>query len=362
MLYTLSQAREKLKRFVDGGSCNNTVIDEMINDALERLMESESWDCLEVMTRIATCNACFPLPYNAARVTACTIDGAPSKVFSRMYQFLHSGPGDLDYRGSASAFQDLVDMGDHWPTMFDIPHTYSNTVDGEGETEVEVPDGLKLVAFCQDVADVGSALTVYGYKTGSEIVRNGAVEGEAINVIQWPGGVEGAINTGLVGQLWVDVAPLSTNAFTDITRIIKAETRGYVSLYAVDPDTNRMFFLAKYHPRQTIPQFRRYRITNKVSDVSTTSVLALLKLRYVPLVADDDILPIDSLQALKLMVMAISEENKANLQVAVGMASMASAVLAKKEESRTTSKGTPVILDSDYRTSLGAKLSRRIIL
>ena|GEM_PF-1840619 len=359
MLYTLAQARTKLKRYVDGGSCNNTEVDAMINDSLERLMDAENWDCLTVVTRITTCNNCIPLPYNAASIIACDIDGDPSKVFGRGYQFLHSGPGDLDYRGSASSYRDLVDTGDQWPTMFDIPHQYDNTADGV-TAEVDATAGLKLVAFCTDAADVGSSFQVFGYGDGGEIVRDGATEGESLTVNRWSGGVEGSLSS--MGDLWSDGATVSTNAFTSLSRVIKAATAGYVSLYAVDTATNRMFLLAKYHPRQTIPQFRRYRITNKTPGVCATSVLALLKLRYVPLVDDDDILPIDSLQALKLMIMAISEENKMNLGGSVALAGQAIAVLGKKEESRIMTPGTPVILDSDYRTSLGVRVNRRIIL
>ena len=361
MLYTLAQARTKVKRFVDGGSCNNSTVDEAINDALERLMAAEDWDCLEVMTRITTCNACFPLPYNVEKIVACDIDGSPAKVFGRMYQFLHSGPGDLDYRGSASAFQDIVDMGDHYPIMFDIPHEYENTASDVTST-VDSSGGLRLGAFCTDAADVGTSLKVYGFKDGGDVVRDGSTEGQELHVQQWMDGDEGTIFVGPGATLAEGNVRLSEDLFTDVTRVVKADTAGYISLYAIDTTTRRMFFLAKYHPRQNVPQFRRYRLTNKTAGICATNVLALLKMRYVPLVANDDILPIDSLQALKLMVMAITEENKTNLQGSNALAGQARAVLAKKEESRTDVPGTPVILDSDYRTSLGRVMNRRAIL
>lgn len=358
MLNTLSQARTKLKRFVDGGSCHDTTVDAMINDAIERLMDAEDWDCLEVMTRISTCAATFALPYNAAKLVAVDFNGTPGKVFGRAYQFMHAGPGDLDYRANSSGLRDAVDLGDNHPTMFDIPHKYTVEIDGT-EEDVE-PEGLYLAAFCTEEADSAFTLKVTGFDSSGEESLN-----EEVPIRRWKDGVEGSI-FGVVsahGELWGENSARSETQFSEVSRVIKPETTGYVSLYAVDPDNYQMFFLAKYHPRQTIPQFRKYRITNKAVDSEyRDSILALLKLRYVPLVADDDVIPTNSMQALKLMVMAISEENKMNLQGAAALESRARAVLTKKEESASTSHGMPTIIDTDYRTSLGQRINRRIIL
>ena len=69
-------------------------------------------------------------------------------------------------------------------------------------------------------------------------------------------------------------------------------------MYAVDTVHNMFFFLGKYHPAQKIPQFRRYGITNKAVG-RKANMLLLVKLRHIPLVHEDDILPLDSIQALK---------------------------------------------------------------
>jgi hypothetical protein len=358
VLNTLSQARTKLRKFVDGGSCNTTTIDETINDALERLMDAENWDCLEVMTRITTCNATFALPYNAAKLVAVDFNGTPGKVFGRAYQFMHAGPGDLDFRANSSGIRDAVDLGDGHPTMFDIPHKYTVEIDGT-ESDVE-PEGLYLAAFCTEESDSQYTLKVTGFDTNGEESQN-----EEVPIRRWADGVEGAI-FGVVsahGELWGENSARSETKFSDVTRVIKPETTGYVSLYAIDPSNYQMFFLAKYNPRQTIPAFHRYRITNKsVNSESRDSILALLKLRYVPLADADDVIPINSMQALKLMVMAISEENKLNIQGAAVLEARAREVLTKKEESVTQTHGMPTIIDADYRTSLGQRVNRRVIL
>ena len=81
-------------------------------------------------------------------------------------------------------------------------------------------------------------------------------------------------------------------------------------------------------------------------------------MRHVPLVDGDDILPIDSLQALKLMVMALKEENAGNVAGAEMFEGKALAVMLNRERSRTQSDGVPVIYNTDYRLSLGRKLNK----
>lgn len=352
MILTLADARSVCARFVEAGSCNNTVVDARINEALERLMDLQPWQCLRRMAKISVCNGCFPLAYNVEKIVWAAIGGIPSKIFGQPYQFLSSGPGDLDYRASGSGFLDLLDMGDHWCTMYDVPRFY------EDSTGTKVAyTGLRLAAFSTEAADTTLKMTVEGFNdTAEEIFDDSGNRGEELTIQRWDDGVEGVLR----GK-WGTSLALTTNYFADVRLVRKAETAGYVTLYAVD-DTNHYYHvLAKYHPKQTLPQFRRYRITNKTIG-ERADVLALVQLRHVPLVASTDILPVTSLQSVKLMVMALREENAGNLQGAVAYMAQAQAVLGKREEANTMSDGVPVIMNTDYRLSLGRALNKGGIL
>lgn len=355
MLYTLAQAREAVKRFVDNGSCNVSAIDARVNEALERLIDNADFECMRATVRITVCNLSFTLPYNVEKLLHVTIDGTPAKIFGQAYQFLSSGVGDLDMRTVGSSFQDVMDQGEV-PFQFDIPKCYTYN-----DVDIDVSaTGLQLLALSTSAADVGKTIRIRGFGSGGTEVRAGVSPGIELPIMQWSGGVEGS----LTGYWNININP-SAEFFTQITEVIKPETSGYVTLYAVsgnNADPKAFFsFLAKYHPRQTIPQFRRYAITNKTVD-SASSVLALVKMRYVPLVDAEDILPVDSLQAVKLMVMAIREENAGNLQGALNFESQAGAIMAKRERARTQSDGFPVILNQEHRTSLGRRMNRGINL
>lgn len=347
MLYTLADARTEVGPFVDGGSCNTTVIDARINQALERLLDRD-YDSLKKIIRLRVCNHCIALPYNVETVMWVDINGTPSRVFGMPYQFLSSGPGDLDYRSRSSSFQDLVDKGDHWPVMFDIPESYE--VDGETYT----PSGMRLLAVSQEQEDAGKTILVRGFADTGVEVRTDGTAGEELTIHRYGAGVDGL----LVG-FWDKQLVPSTAAYTDVTRVVKPRTRGYVTLYAVDTINNYMYFLAKYHPDETVPSYRRYQITNACCS-NYTNILALVKLRYVPLVSAEDVLPIDSLQALKFMIMALREENAANLAGSEALEDKARRILEARQASRNMTNGTPVILNQDYRTSLGRALNKSI--
>ena len=356
MLYTLSQARQQLKRFVDNGSCKEPVIDARINEALERLTDITDFECMRATMRITTCNNIFSLPYNVEKLLFADVNGTPAKIFGRAYQYLSSGVGDLDERSWGSGFRDIMDQGEY-PVQYDVPACY---IDSAGETIDARDSGLRLMAFSSAQEDEGKTLRIRGYHgsgSGEQVEASPNTQGEAVMIQQWDGGVEGEVY-----GYWNFGLKHSSNPYSKVTEVIKPETQGYVSLFAVagsnsDPEKTHFTFLAKYHPRQTIPQFRRYAVTN-CKDRGYSSVLALVKLRNVPLVDGDDILPVDSMQALKLMVMAISEENKGNLQGALNFEAQATAVMMKRESSRVQSDGLPVIFNADYRTSAGRHMNR----
>lgn len=345
MFYTLADARTLCGKFVDQGSCTNSVIDARINEALERLMAEQPWESARRVVRVSVEGRCFALPWTAGKILWADIDGASARIRGRAFQFLDSGPGDIAYRSGSGWYRDLEDLGDHWPVMYDIPEAFE-------VSEVEVgTNGWRLAAFTKLSADVGKTLTFVG--VGSD----GEEYGDSVAVCRWAGGVEGEL-----AGTWGSSIPISTYAHTDILKMTLPVGRSsYVSLYAVDPSTHYMYFLAKYHSAQQLPQFRRYRITNQAC-TDEADVLVLVQLRHIPLSQEDDLLPITSLQALKLMVISISKENVEDLDGATKFAAAAIRVLTKAEEATTLSGGSPVVIDTSKRTSLGNAMNRSILL
>jgi len=316
MNYTLTQAREVVRRFVDSGSCRNAVIDARINEALDRLIQGEDWECLKKTVRINVWDRVFPLPWNCGKIMYACTDGNPARVLGQAYQFLSSGPGDLDFR-----------RGQRRQLAGDVRHP-----PGVRSEPLRLRDRDRIVH------DPRAGLRRQQLRLG----RGGSRE-----PMGRPPGLYGVV--------------VSTGTFSQVTRVWKPTATAPITLLAVDPATNEMHFLASYHPAQDVPGFRRYMITN-ADEETCTSVLAQVKLRHVPVTLDDDILPIPSLQALKLMVMAIRDENAGNLQSAVAYESQARRLMEDFEKSTTMSDGTPMIMNHDYVTSLGRHVNHSILL
>jgi hypothetical protein len=114
----------------------------------------------------------------------------------------------------------------------------------------------------------------------------------------------------------------TSNEFYTITSIhLPAGRTDYVTIYAMELATNRLYFLGKYHPDETVPSYRRYKILGYQPDyVDKDNCIRLtmkVKLRYVPASRDDDVLILQNLDALKNMVIAIREENSNNVQASL---------------------------------------------
>jgi len=144
-------------------------------------------------------------------------------------------------------------------------------------------------------------LLIRGLDTQKADVLTNGVPGQELTCGWWQGGVEGSISVN-------NLPPLSATQFTHIQFVQKPVTVGYVSLYTYNATTKRMYFLAKYHPDETQPGYRRYRITDPDFE-NGSNVCCQVKLRFEPLSHDTDVLPIQSLDALKMAVIAIREEN-----------------------------------------------------
>jgi hypothetical protein len=350
MLYTLQQAVDYCKRQVQDGTCDFETARQYINDALERLADYGEWESMQAVVRIATDNLSFTLPYNVEKIIAADLNGVPGLLHGRMFQFLSGGPGDMDSYSGSWPYRDFLDQG-AFPTQFDIPAVYE-LPSGVVETRKK---GMRICAFSTHKSDVGKTISIRGTAPGGVFVNAGSLAGgEDIEIQRWDAGNEGRITGN-----WNISAKVSQARFCEVTEIVKPVTKGYITLMACDVNNSlenpvQFFsFLAKYHPRETVPQFRRYAVMNYRGTCCPDCILALVKMRCVPLVDPEDVLPIESLQAVRAAVQGISAELKENLQLAQGYFTTALQLMNIREQSRTVSSGMPSILHVDFRGSNG---------
>lgn len=332
--------KQNLAPYIDDGACDPVAQMRGLNTAIQRIMQSEQWKSLTSLMRMVVVDEIFPMPYNVEALLGIAINGRPSQIYGTEYQMVTGGPGDLDRWESCSSLSrtnGLTDQGEY-ATMFDIPND---------------KDGYVIVGYCTSAADASRVVKVQGYGLNNEEIR------EDVALKQWDGGVEGETSGTWGGHS-------TKNPYRSISRVILPEPglTGYVSLYAVYPATNQMFFLGKYHPSLRIPTFRRYRLINRMHHGESltipashrhqhcVTVLAQVKLKFVPYVDDYDVVPIDSELAILNMLKAINME-KTNPAAGAEFEALSLKLLGQAQASKDTYRGMPVIVGSNPVTSLG---------
>jgi hypothetical protein len=308
---TMQDAVDELRPRINGGTCRNETAIARINQATRRIMNRPRKPIhVERVVRFFTRKDFITLPREVEKVLQYTVDGAPAPLFGRAYEFVSGGFGEVACHNPCLAGKYLVDMGNQYSTMFDLPSMDAASDDACEQEPVFT--SFKLAAFSTSAADVSKALTLYGRDDRNQVL--GWPEPcMQLPIQQWHGGVE--------GELFMDLASMPSPNFVlsgpvrDVERVGKPATSGMVSLYSYDETTHQMYFLSKYQPAETNPRYRRYRITHP-DYVDGSSVYALCELGYVPLESLDDVLIVQNMDALKMMVMAIEFENEREFQAA----------------------------------------------
>jgi hypothetical protein len=358
---SLVEARNFVGRFVENGTCNSTTIDARINEACRRLLVKAEWPFTTQTVRIRCDNLTFPLPRECEKIIWHNVDNTASHIRSPAYEFLSSGPGEVKHRTITSGLKDLIDMGMS-ATMYDIPPIETfNTDTLVTCTDRTLNTGYHIAAFSSYVEDIDKKITLYGYdRLLNEIdssISASFVPGETLEINRWQDGEEGVIGQKL------ETLRLSSGLYRQLNSWIKPVTKGYILLYAVKPDVHYFWFLAKAHPDDTRPVWRRFKVSGfSLSPTchDCSNVLALCKMAAIPLTRDADLLPIQNLDALKNMVIALGFENQNNLQSALAYEQNAVRLLMEQKQEHEVTGGVPAILDYE-RELMGAALNRRLI-
>jgi hypothetical protein len=352
-LLTLADARASLKQYIDGGTCDVSVIDDRINEASERL-----WPRLDLRASIRRVTALVRnntvcLPQDVATVLAVTVDGTPAELMNQAYEFSAAGPGDLSCAAvsAMTPSRNLVELGD-FPTQFDPP--VNRVSDAAGSFANGTWDCANyLIAFSPHVDDLAHSLTIRCLGALNDEVFTDKEPGLVLKINRWAAGVEGRI-------LNINQLPRSAVPVRQITQVYKPVTSGPVTLYAYRPDTGAMYLLSKMAPEETTPSYRRFRVTGvsapSVKDGALTRDLAvvnmLCKIGWRRVSRASDILFVQSLSALKMMCQALHFENQGVFDRAQAYETLALRILLDQKKDTEVNPSIPLVMDFSGDVSL----------
>jgi hypothetical protein len=164
-------------------------------------------------------------------------------------------------------------------------------------------DGRLIRAYASVPEDYNVKIRIFGIDNGNQPLRTDNEDGT------WSDGIDIEI-----------LNPYgSTNTYVRrIDRVLKPITQGIVRLYAYDVTNNVLEDIARYDPSEMNPSYQRIKVrlgcTGNCGDLR--SVIALVKIRFIPVRNDDDLVLISNLDALKSMVQSIKAQEQGDTATA----------------------------------------------
>ncbi len=278
MNITLGYARKVLARFADSGYCaDDARVVDCINSAISKLVIKAPSDATTARMRLhVTSSGCVTLPREVSHIIKANICGRKTEVNNRWYEFLAGGMGSHeDNRTCVLSFNDL---GDGFRTHSDIINPRRILVIGEAhEEDAEI--------IIRGLDEHGKEVLTHVYENDDPTKIIESYQGERVKIRH-------------------DVPLYTNNMFSAITSVVKPETNGYVYLATYEPDQlEKTRQIAMYHPSETRPSYRRYFVSGGYS-VKSTTIIALVKLRFLPAVNDSDTLLVQNIPAIEAMMKA----------------------------------------------------------
>lgn len=330
-MYTLADARAEIADVVvPGGTCaTGGFVDRRINSAIRRLMVAhDAPETLGLLT-LVTDKDYVTLPRGVKTARAVNVDKTPRPLWSFSYSFSPATPGQWE---DSSSPVTLETAPGSFPAAFDYH------------------PGTKILAFSSSVADMNKKVKIYARLPNGEDV----IGGFEVAIRRWHGGVEGEVDMGNSSTFTgPELGQPDLGMLTGVT--LPTGLVSYVTLLSVNPDTWSIYFLSKYHPEETRPGYRRLYMRNlgccPCDNGCCREVTLMTKLDFIPLTRDDDLLQVQSLDAIRFMVMAISEENQRNVQASVQYSQQAMAALNVHSRNESDGAQQVVTIKDDFGLS-----------
>ncbi len=292
------------------GHCNVPKLLRYITDAVELLANKGEIDCLVGMVDLCVDGQCVTLPREVETPLAVNIGGRPALGKDVLFSFHLNGPGDF----STSCEWEWTDLG--------TVCTYR---------DLKCP--ARLVAFLDKQEDSGKQLRVFGFDQENRPLRTKVGD-------TWEDGF-------LVPTIYGYAVPSSSDPLAArITWIQKDETAGNMRLSSFDISSNTGTLIGVFEPDETIPSYRRIRISR-----NSEWVRLIYRRRSVKLRSTTDRILLHSRPALLLAMRAIQKYSESMIPEALTFEAQATRLLTEKENSVSPPTLNPVQV-SDRSTSL----------
>lgn len=305
-MLTFGQAKQSSITTIAGVTPESDAFKQYINEAMERLMYRGDFDGLLSVGCFCIRNGCVVFPRYVDSIREAVICGQGHLyIKNQWYDFL--GENWINWRNQNGWGSGVGAYNNPW---WNYGQVQSNML---GVGRVPTYDNIKgsarkVRAYPRVNADFGKTLTIFGTdNSGNELMHRNAL---------------GAWEPGIILTLQSPYAE-SEGYVSHITRVLKDRTEMPVSLFAWNTTDSVLEDLALYDPGETDPSFIQYQLqlpccgTNEDGTERRRQMTALVKLRYIPVEFDTDLIPL-TMPALKLLILGIRAEEAGDLSTAEG--------------------------------------------
>lgn len=289
MIITLKQAREVVAEYTGkkGKCASSEEVRLFVMEVVQRLLHKGANGNLRKWC-FCLCNGCFTAPMDLEVPLRVKIDGYPSQVWSKWYEFYDLHAADACDKNFKTGMSEQVDT---YPIVYDLPKPGARVVAIPLEDENE---DANVVIQGEDV----NGRDVFTVCNGQHI------HGEKIKISR-------------------SKPVFSKTVFSKITAVEKSRTCSHVRLYWQTHRDNQILsrgLLSEYRPTDLNPSYRRFKVPDARCDCCV-KVEVIGRVRLLDSYHDNDILPVTSIGALRSMAMTIQSErtgsmNEANFHIA----------------------------------------------
>lgn len=277
-LLTLSDAKASRLPGIVGKCADSAEFIDMLNKATRMLMVRGEFSGLVVKLQLCVENGCVVWPHDVGTVLAANVCGYPVQAKNEWFSYLPNNGGNV--RPDSRCGIRVMEMQDRVPVHRNI---------GCEASFVRV--------FLQRNADIGKTITFYGTDDNGNELMSLRADGSYLPGI-----------TVALAKPYVQT-PVKLRK---IDRVQKDVTVGPLTVYSTAlGDGTDLRQLGTYRPRDTNPMFRATGIGAFRSSGccacqgSFKSIMALVKLQFVPVELDDDVVQVSNLDALEHMIRSI---------------------------------------------------------
>lgn len=322
-MLTLQNVRDSpgIRRII--AKCKNSqAATDLVNESARRLMRRGDW--FETVVPIFVCvrNGCLVMPRYVQQIRAVNICNRAVQVNNDWYSFLAWNQNPCGASG--------------WSSWLG-PQT---GISMEGSTAVfqDVQgDGRYIRAYPRALADVGKTMRIFGTdNNGQPLITKNLVTGEITQ-----------------GALLTIASPFGSTSIMvrHIDYVVRDPTLLIVDIFAYNASTNLLEEIAHYEPSEVTPTYSRYKVQmcppnwGGASSCGTSvrqgcctdrmGVVMQVKLRWVDAQNPNDLVLVPCIDALKLMCMAIIQEDAYDREAARSFEKDAIEVLQRELETNS---------------------------